>query len=291
MIVVCSMADATSTRRHIPIEIVERVIDWIADWLYQGCNFRELYNAWNACALTCRALRPRSQNWLFRDICLSSARQAENLKPLLRENHSIAKNVQVLVLKADNKNARHNTWLYWVPLVFGPLLVNLQELHLYDDIFANAHSRFLSSLAIFKSISLLSFRAVSFARFGQLTQLIRAFPKLGHLKLHDVKWKSDPAHFHLLHSASQPCPPRRPVQITHLDLWINDVEQFCKWFSDVDARQHLRTFRGSKEMFRTLMDYQLPGGYYLQSIFLDRSRDASIKSMYRARSLAPYSPD
>jgi len=84
---------------RLPIEVIERVIDWVRDLMYEDdeVDIEDLYPIWKACALTCRAMLPRSQYWLFRDIVLSKQSQADNLMDIIRQNPIVAKHTREFV--------------------------------------------------------------------------------------------------------------------------------------------------------------------------------------------------
>lgn len=270
---------------QLPVEILERIIDYVHEFWYDTREFtKPQYSTWKACALTCRAMRPRSQNWLFRRIWLQSKYQAKNLKPILKENRLIAKNVEVLVLHetSDGEGATNNGWISWVPLMCAPLMVNLQELELCGDVLTNSHPQFLHAITTFRSIIRLRLRRVRFSRFEQCTDLIRAFPNLRLLDLVDISWNPDPIHLQLAHDAEQTSSgTRRQIRIVHFSLWsdLSEENQICQWLLNAKTVQCLRTFSSHCLGFETLMNYEPSGGYHLRSVFLSVFGDISIAGM------------
>lgn len=200
--------------------------------------------------------------------------QAKNLKPILKENKLVAKNVEILQLH-QSYSPKGNSWISWVPVVFAPLMVNLLELTLHGDIFTNAHPRLLFAVTAFKSIRKLSLYDVKLSRFGHLADLIHAFPRLRHLALYDISWNPDPAHLQLLANSSQHSITRRQIQITHLDSggYYSQARQIYQWLSAVETVKNLRTYFGWYDPFDDLMEYE-PS--HLRSVCLCDSHDRFI---------------
>jgi len=64
------------TSAILPIEVIERITDFVDELYYDDADV-DRYAIWKACSLTCRAMTPRSQYWLFRRIVLKDQVQAD----------------------------------------------------------------------------------------------------------------------------------------------------------------------------------------------------------------------
>ncbi|KAK7681767.1 hypothetical protein QCA50_015114 [Cerrena zonata] len=84
----------------LPIEVIERIIDFCSMRIYSTKTAVELLEdprkVLMACALSCRALLPRSRYNLFRHVELSGDAPSKALIHTLRTNKNCALNVRVL---------------------------------------------------------------------------------------------------------------------------------------------------------------------------------------------------
>lgn len=240
---------------RLPIEVIELVIDSVHELVYEGTVFLELYTIWKACALTCHAMLPRSQFWLFHEVVLSTETQALNFAAILLKNVAVAPHVQILTLSGplDDQDKRRFTWISWVPLVLAPRMKNLQELNLEQDVFRDCHPDLSRALTAFKSIRRLRFNETSFSTFGHCVRLSRAFPHLRHLYFCNTSWKPDLASSQSMRRGRS---QRRRIQLAHLDLVGEqlDMRSIVKWLLDIEAPNSLVTFYGYPEQHEIIQD-------------------------------------
>jgi len=240
---------ATDHPPLFPIEIIERIIDMARQLQYgdKVVNFREVYAIWKTCALTCRAMVPRSQYWLFRWIEVASQLQAENLMRVLRENPRVAgyaRSLSIQYRAPSEGEVRPNcTWVSWIPQVLAPRMTNLQSLHLGGDVVSSSHPDFLKGLAAFKSIRTLQLENVQFSTFGHCVRLIRVLPHLEHLALKYVSWKPQPPHFLNAHALYKT--RARASQVDHLDVWSNtadgsELKSLVEWIVRIKLHESLQ---------------------------------------------------
>lgn len=279
------MLDYSTLSPRLAIEVIERAIDSVYEMVYEGVLFRDLYMIWKSCALTCRAMLPRSQLWLFRDIWLLSEVQALNFTKVLRGNAAVASHVRILRLGGpkDDEGGRGFTWISWVPLVYAPLMKNLQELDLAYDIFRECHPGLPQALTVFKSIRQLTLSTTSFETFGHCVRLVRAFSHLRTLSLINVSWKRNPPSSQLLRRRSQQCPQRKRVQVAHLDIVgeeSSNVGVLSKWLLDAEATQSLVTFYGVAEQLGITREVACPSGSSIRSMALYGDSDLPIQGAH-----------
>lgn len=275
------MSEATPT---FSIEVLELVIDSVQDLWYTDTGYRDLYVIWKACALTCRAMVPRSQFWLFRDTVLWTNAQAVKYTEILRGNPAVGRHVRILTLSGagddEPKDSQEFTWLSWLPLVFAPLMKNLQELNLDANIFWNCHPGLPAALTTFKSIRKLTLSYIPFSTFGHSTRFVRAFPNLRHLDFNGISWKPNRLGSPHLPTGSQHHSRRKPLLLSHLDLEGEDpnVRRFAKWLSAAKAVTLLKTLHGSPTQYEIVRASVFPSGSHLCSMALSSDKDTAIPS-------------
>lgn len=282
----CPMLMVLRTSPRLPIEVIERVIDSVFDIYYLGTitRFREQCAIWKACAVTCRAMFPRSQYWLYRDIFLSSQSQAEKLARVLRSKPAVAKYVRSLRLwgPRSNKALTLYNWISWTPLLFLPLTKSLDQIILGNNTFAGCHPSLPTAISAFRSIHTLRLFNILFPSFGHCTRLIRSFPHLSCLQLYNASWAPDPDP-NELHS------PRRNrrragekgLKFAHLDLVGDDlsVQRFATWLSDMGTANLLRTLSGSVRQFDIMHRAMFSRESQVQSLFMDSDADQSLQAL------------
>ncbi|KAK7690727.1 hypothetical protein QCA50_005826 [Cerrena zonata] len=184
----------------LPIELCERVIDWIAnDW--DGLTLC-------ACSLTCQAWLPRSRHRLYERIELKTwnilSRPAEaitylptrlqRLTATLRAHRILSGYVRRLTIDPSypsmesfpDHQERDGISALCISLFFPRPLKNLRELHLGWMSLALTHAQFFRALALHKTVTTLSIVRISFAMGSQLARLIHCFPALVNLRVEGI---------------------------------------------------------------------------------------------------------
>lgn len=285
-----SMLACMKSNPYFPVEVIEHVIDSIYELYYDDNDMmvEDQYAMWKACALTCRAMVPRSQYWLFLRIRLSTQRQAENLAHVLRDNPAIGKHVQVLGLfgprdrKAGThgKQQQYDGWISWIPQVLAPRMKNLKKLVLRFNIYANSHPMLAMMITAFKSIQWLTVSSISFPTYGHCARLVRAFPHLRHLQLSNIVARSEVLPQTLVGPGNQWNSLRR-VRFQHLDLSGHDtsVRYFTKWLSTAGACEALRTIYTPIDYWDYIQNDLLSGGgtsNHSLALYCDRDLPVSV---------------
>jgi len=253
------------------IEVVERVIDFVYGSHYDDTDIKT-YAMLKACALTCRAMTPRSQYWLFRQIILRSQWQADSLMHVLRMNPAVARHTRLLAIVGPliGETGQNYSWISWLPLLLAPRMTNLTHLHLEDDVFTGSHPNFSRALTAFKSIRRLTMHQVQFSTFGHCTRFIQAFPHLDHLAFQYVSWKRPLPDS--LHPQPPPSTSRTKSPIVHLDLWSNTpgdpgLRELTNWFIRVQGTRALRTLNLQVQC-HGLVQSVLRCGPFVRSVYL-----------------------
>jgi len=241
---------------------------------------RNLYPIWKACALTCHAMTPRSQYWLFHRIVLSKQSQADSLMQVLRRNPKVAQYTRRLAISgpSNEENGQKWSWISCIPLLLAPRMTNLHHLYLEGVIFLQSHPSFSRALAAFKSIRRLTLYSISFSTFGHCFRLMQVFPHLDHFSGMYLQWERPSpgsSHSHLL-----PNTRRGKSPISHLDLWSNltggaDLNEFTNSFIRVQDNSTLRTLSLYVQSNDLIQDV-LRCGFLSCSVYLMLGDDGSI---------------
>jgi len=250
------MTSTGSRIPELPIEVMERIIDFVDELgdkgdIFDNDNDEDLYtrvsrrSVWMACALACRVMVARSQYWLFRRILISTKRQAESLVQILRNDPKPAEHTRRLMIVGSltNDHLGQKTWISWIAQFLAPRMVNLFELYLENDVFSTSHPSFPMSLAAFKSVRTLTLMDVRFSSCGHCTRLVRAFPRLTHLRLGSADLgPASQRPLNLWHSHKT---RSRESKITHLEIQEiprePSMKYFTKWFMSSQHHNSLRT--------------------------------------------------
>lgn len=260
----------------IPIEVVEKIIDIVGETRYDyNHTFTEnLYSTWKACALTCRAMTPRSQYWLFRHIVLSSQSQATSLANLLKLNPKVGSYTDKLSISTPETQVG---WISWIPLLLAPRLTNLTVLRLEGNLFSRAHTNLITSLSSFKSVKKLQLYNVTFSTLAAFVRLVQAFPRLAVLRSLYTTWKPHPpsAEYHPV-----PCSRDRKLQVSHLDVWnityySPETGELLAWLHQVQDQTTLRAL-GFQIANNYLVGNVLLFSRHLRTFFLELNGDGYI---------------
>ena len=228
---------------QLPIEICERIIDWIAaapqeeyDSLF-GIPFEDL-NAWEtlrACALTCRAWTPRARLHMqvptVRIKCSPGADgDIDDFKSLLTRVPTLASFVRAVIAEpiVDRPSTFHT-----IPLVLPQLLSGLHLLQLTNGPFHPA-PRTVPRMRRLTSLYILILQKVSFHSPNDLRRIINAFGELQRLEILDPSWRSssltDDTPSRVLHC------PRSAIRLGTLQIgaqsaWLLDNRsvKFVEW--------------------------------------------------------------
>ena len=189
--------DGLHTAPRFPVEIWERIIDWIAavpqkdyDKRY-GIPFEDL-NAWEtlrACALTCRAWTPRAQLHMQSDtvrIKCSPGTDGDinDFRSLLARVPTLASSIETVIAEpvADLPSTLHT-----MPLLLPKLLSNLKYLWFTNGPF-HPVPRTVPRTWRFASLNTLRLQKVLFHSLNDLRRTIDAFGRLETLDISDPSW-------------------------------------------------------------------------------------------------------
>ncbi|KAH9831010.1 uncharacterized protein C8Q71DRAFT_317872 [Rhodofomes roseus] len=179
-----------TTHVTLPVEVLERVIDYVASDDHPG--FPTLCN----CALLCRALYNRSRYLLLSTVRLRSVQHTFSLARLLRGHGRLQDAIRAVAIEgcvelstADMSLAvpslRHLS-TFTVALAGILPCVDVLELRDADWAKGTVHPNAFMHLSSFPSISVLSLSRVQFSDASTFGKLISALPCLDHLQCSHV---------------------------------------------------------------------------------------------------------
>ena len=244
---------------RLPVEVCERVIDWIAVNVQEEQNSislsssrnREFMETLYACALTCKAWFPRARLHLQSHIIYIQCwpRAAQDLsyfKSLFAGEPTLSSSIEIIMAKASNDQP---STFHTILLTLPHLLPKLQRLQLANGPFLPAPKivpKWRCSL-----LDTLRLQEVSFYSLNDLRRTISAFENLETLEISDPSW----------HPRSSPTDnpsqvfyhPRSAVRLNWLKIeaqraWLLDIRsvQFVEWLGESDvlsSLKHLNLFK------------------------------------------------
>ncbi|KAH9913498.1 hypothetical protein B0H21DRAFT_893378 [Amylocystis lapponica] len=178
-------AEITSTPR-LPVEVCEKIVDSLEPSnIYGDLTY---YRTLGSCALTCRALTPRSRVNLFRGIELTSRARFYSFAKLLTTSPDVAEYVTSVHVACDDLRLVTN-----FPIVFAHKLPRLKWLVFYGDLERDqvlpAHPAFYLAISTFSSVVKLSLYDLWFQTFQDFIDLVCSLPNLSNLDCTALKWK------------------------------------------------------------------------------------------------------
>ncbi|PCH33762.1 hypothetical protein WOLCODRAFT_112452 [Wolfiporia cocos MD-104 SS10] len=162
----------------LPPEISDYILDYLHD------DTRSLA----ACSLTCRDWVPTARYHLFASVTLHSARLCAAFANLVQRSPLIAPYVRELNVSKLSKHAESDSLL--VERTLRTILTRLEQTHTLSVSLLNAQSIAImqSSLTRNPSVTELHLQFCEFATFGDVIDLLSAFPELESLALRGVSW-------------------------------------------------------------------------------------------------------
>ena len=227
---------------RLPIEVCERVIDWVAaapkfDYFYRFYADRSALHTLRACSLVCTAWTPRTRLHLFRTLCVRSSSNSpgniDDFAALLRRNPSLPALVTTVVAKPrlDRPSGLHT-----VALALPRLLPRLAHLRLSVGLFHPPPAVF-AALRGFACVTRLSLHAVMFYSVHDLRRTVAAFRALAVLDLWCIEWHGEPAASVLGQADSAFC-PHSPIRLEAVFVqvqrnWLVDrrAVRFTHWLA------------------------------------------------------------
>lgn len=212
----------------IPTEVCERIIDDIAapSGVLESRRIYSMDKALDtlkACALTCRAWKPRAQYYLFRimriDCSVDSLEGVNDIVFFLNTNTTIRSRVQTLTAKG-RKHDEPST-LHLLPIKLPRHIHGITQLRLGDGQLFLPPSTF-PSLRHFVSITDLTLAKVTFCSLADVRRTLSSFLAVKVLQLRNIGWANQ--------DASQKVPTLYPPCKVRLRTLV--VEANRQWLLD-----------------------------------------------------------
>lgn len=170
--------DAHVSRPRLPIEIIERIIDFFP-FLYGSYNGWE--SAWTpadtraalrTCFLVCRAFVPRCRLHLLDSITLRTEKDLTAVENMFNKAPGLAKYVSTLTI--DVVGAGPQSWVSAIPFALAVPSMELWELRVRGVDFTTVHVSFQRAFTRFAGVSTLRLEDIRYSRYSQVTRFIHA---------------------------------------------------------------------------------------------------------------------
>jgi len=180
---------------HLPIELWERVIDFLAfDDIYSHTHSgNAVYKNLITCALTCRSWKFRCRFHLLYDRKLSGPHHVKSTVSMLREEPADTpltchfKRLLVNPSCADGVGPPPSSWVSCIPVRLTKYMILLDKLHLSGIDLQTMHPSFISALSFSKSVTQLVLTECKFLTITILVRLVQSFPRLASLVLKSLQ--------------------------------------------------------------------------------------------------------
>lgn len=232
------MEDPLRRPLALPTEVCERIIDFVAEEYPHDTRrdimWREgVFEALQACALTCRAWTPRSRVHLFRFLGVNCSRNndksLENFYTLLDMHKPLQPYAEALLVKSGDG---HTNTIHTLPLRLPCILSRLGHLDISYGVLYSPRSLFWGSMRQFKRVTELVLYKVAFYSVHDLRRTICSMKALQSVMISWPSWY--PTHNTTLRA---PYPPVS-TQWARLRLaasaeWMEDSrsECFVEWLA------------------------------------------------------------
>ena len=176
-------------RPAIPTEVVERIIDMIAE-LVHGLDRGEVekrIHSLHACALVGRSWVPRSRIHLFRDVLLGSDQISRRFLNSLAQSPALGKYVETLQIRPRDYDDMSCGWIFKVLSSLPPLLPHLRELVFCG--FPDLRPECITVLSRFRTVESLVLYRLNKQSLREVVLIISRFSQLRRLYLHRCMWK------------------------------------------------------------------------------------------------------
>ena len=176
-------------RPAIPTEVVERIIDMVAelvDEIYWE-DLEERSHILHACSLVGRAWVPRSRLHLFRDVLLSSDWNTRRFLDSLARCQALGQYVETIQIWPRNRDERACGWIFKTLSSLPLLLPHLCELAFCD--LPDLRPECIAVLSRFSTVESLVLHALDRQSLREVALLVSRFPHLRRLQVELCDWK------------------------------------------------------------------------------------------------------
>ena len=177
-----------ASRPAIPIEIIEQIIDVIAEvnfrfsWEEVELRTQGLY----ACALVARSWVTRSRICLFRFVELYSDQNTRRFLNSLAQSPALGQFVEILQIRPYDEGERTCGWIFKVLSARPSLLPNLRELAFCE--LPDLRPELIVVLSRFRTVESLVLYELSRQSLREVVLLISRFPHLRRLHVERCTW-------------------------------------------------------------------------------------------------------
>ena len=267
------------TKKLISTEVCEQIIDFVAvradsvdGWSAGKFWGNDVRATLQACSLTCRAWRSRSQLHLMRDMSvrasIAGSRNFHDLRALLHTIPLLQGNVEALAVEGRNLDVPR---FHLVPTEIHTTLPTVQSLTLRGGL-VYMPTVFFVYMRRFKHLARLFLHETTFISMHDLRRMLESLHSLKILALERPGWMSNKLDH----------PPRTgpgPPQ-SHVRLEILQLEAEAKWITDTRSIEFL-DWLSSSGTISEIHDLQLTGLMLIDANIMaavSRMLDAAQKS-------------
>ena len=176
-------------RPAIPTEVVERIIDMVAELLdrFNRERLETRARSLNACALVGWSWVPRSRLHLFRDVRLSSDWSTRRFLNSLAQSPALGQYIEILRVWPRNEDERSCGWILKALSTLPPLLPHLREVVFCE--LPDLRPECIAVLSRFSTVESLVLHALDRQSLREVALLVSRFPHLRRLQVELCDWK------------------------------------------------------------------------------------------------------
>lgn len=248
----------SGTKRLIPTEVCERIIDFVAvRWEqvkidYSGGRIwdSDVAATLQACSLTCHALRPRSQFYLMRVMSMrasiADSRSFNDMRALFRKIPRLRDDVESLSIDGTDLEIPR---FHLVPLEIFETLPNIPTLMLSGGL-VYMPTAFRVCMRRFMHLTHLRLFETTFSSANDLRRMLESLRNLKSLALLWPEWSPYNQNRQFSTISSSPKSPRSCVRLEKIELsaeakWIRDHRtiHFLDWLSSSGVISQIEQLR------------------------------------------------
>ena len=221
----------SGAKRLMPTEVCERIIDCVASRRESNVGYKVTGLFWDfgvhatlqACSLTCRAWRPRSQHHLMRDMAVRASitgfRSFDDMRALLEKIPRLQENMEELTVEGKDLSVPR---FHLVPLEIYIALPRISRLVMRGGL-VYMPTVFFVCMQRFKDLTQLLLHETTFLSVHDFRRILESLRHLNTLAISFPKW--------LPHPRSRP-PCTHPNRSSRIRLAILEINADAEWITD-----------------------------------------------------------
>ena len=182
---------AISLQPAIPTEVVERIIDMVAESVvgfnWNSSDVEERIHNLHACALVGRSWAPRSRIHLFRHVMLGWDRRTRQFLNSLAQHPALGQHVEILQIQPYDDDERTCGWIFKALSSLSLLLPHLRELVFCE--LPDLRPECITVLSRFRTVESLVLYKLMEQSLREVVLLISLFHQLRQLHVRCCEWK------------------------------------------------------------------------------------------------------